>query len=236
MNNLKELRKLKGATQKDVGDYIGVSFQTYSRYEKGIFQPDHETLAKIAEYFGVSVDYLLAGAPVIVDSETNRRIEENILEKFSRHFINSNTLDFFISKNIYTKIPFEFEIDNPNPKLINEKLYKVDLPFYYQEKGKPVFCFIVNDYSMSPNYFPGDIIIARKEFRIKENDHIVVNINKEDAVIREVRSIDDKYYLYALDKNIKPIEYILSVNINYVGIVIESRKLRVPLNYLGYIE
>lgn len=236
MSKLKELRKLKKATQKDVADFIGVSFQTYSRYEKGIYRPDQETLAKIAEYFGVSVDFLLGGLPIIVDSETNRRYEENILEKFSRHFIKSNTLDFFVSKNLYIKIPFGFELDNPNPDLINSKPYKIDLPFYYQEKGKPVLCFINNDYSMQPHYFPGDIMIVRKEFRIKENDHIVVNINKADAVIREVRIIEGKTYLYAFDKNIEPLEYTPSADCLYVGVVIESRKLRVPLNYLGYLE
>lgn len=53
---LKEFRLAKGLTQKAVADYIGCSTVVYSRYETGDREPSIETLIKIADLFGVSLD------------------------------------------------------------------------------------------------------------------------------------------------------------------------------------
>ena len=56
---LKELRESKGLTQKEVAEIIGYSEISYARYEKGEREPDISTLCKLAEYFNVTVDYLI---------------------------------------------------------------------------------------------------------------------------------------------------------------------------------
>jgi transcriptional regulator with XRE-family HTH domain len=61
MEKLKELRKEKGISLKELGSVIGVAESTMSLYENGKRQPDYETLLKLAEYFDVTVDYLLRG-------------------------------------------------------------------------------------------------------------------------------------------------------------------------------
>lgn len=57
--NLRILRKKSGLTMKQLGEKIGVAESTISLYEKGTREPDNATLFKLADYFGVSVDYLL---------------------------------------------------------------------------------------------------------------------------------------------------------------------------------
>lgn len=61
MLKLRELRKKSGITMKELGAEIGVAESTISQYETGKRQPDYETLLKLGEFFGVSVDYLLTG-------------------------------------------------------------------------------------------------------------------------------------------------------------------------------
>ena len=61
MLKLRELRKKCGITMKELGAEIGVAESTISQYETGKRQPDYETLLKLGEFFGVSVDYLLTG-------------------------------------------------------------------------------------------------------------------------------------------------------------------------------
>ena len=73
MEKLKELRKSKGISLKELGNVIGVAESTMSLYENGKREPDYETLLKIAEYFGVTVDYLLRG------KEEERMPEELII-------------------------------------------------------------------------------------------------------------------------------------------------------------
>lgn len=56
---LKELRAEKGATQKAVADFICCSPPVYSRYERGKREPDIDTLCRLADFFGVTVDYIV---------------------------------------------------------------------------------------------------------------------------------------------------------------------------------
>lgn len=56
---LKELRKSRGLKQKDLAAVLQVSPQSIGYYENLVNKPDPETLFKIADYFNVSVDYLV---------------------------------------------------------------------------------------------------------------------------------------------------------------------------------
>ncbi len=47
---LKELRKLKKATQDDVAKYLGITRPAYTAYEAGKREPDDETKIKLANY------------------------------------------------------------------------------------------------------------------------------------------------------------------------------------------
>ena len=60
MNKLQELRKSKGDTQKTLAELLGVSEMTISRWEKEKeLKIKYEYTQKLADYFGVSVGYLL---------------------------------------------------------------------------------------------------------------------------------------------------------------------------------
>lgn len=56
---IKELRKEAGKTQKEVAEKLGVTSQCFGHYENGKSSPEPEMLIKIADYFLVSVDYLI---------------------------------------------------------------------------------------------------------------------------------------------------------------------------------
>lgn len=56
---LKELRKQKGISQLKVAIDLNMNQNSISRYENGERQADYTTLIKFADYFNVSLDYLL---------------------------------------------------------------------------------------------------------------------------------------------------------------------------------
>ena len=57
--NLKNIREDKDLKQKDIAAYLNVSQNTYSQYETGVISLTAEVLIKLADYYNVSVDYLL---------------------------------------------------------------------------------------------------------------------------------------------------------------------------------
>ena len=59
MERLKQLRTKAGLTQTDMHNIFGVAQNTYSQWETDKREPDFKTLSRIADYFRVTVDYLL---------------------------------------------------------------------------------------------------------------------------------------------------------------------------------
>ena len=58
-NRLKELRKRKGCTQISVQMQTGIEQALLSKFENGERTPPTETLVRLAEFYGVSIDYIL---------------------------------------------------------------------------------------------------------------------------------------------------------------------------------
>ena len=56
---LRELRKDKGLRQVDLAQILGISPQSLGYYENQVNKPDPDMLIKIANYFNVTIDYLL---------------------------------------------------------------------------------------------------------------------------------------------------------------------------------
>ena len=56
---LVELRQLRGLTQKQVYDAVGMSAIGYQRYEYGDREPAFSKLISLADFFDVSLDYLV---------------------------------------------------------------------------------------------------------------------------------------------------------------------------------
>ncbi len=66
---LKTLRKQNKMTQKDVAKKINRSHQAYAFYENGTYEPDTETIKKLAELFKVDINLLFG---------TNREFNESL--------------------------------------------------------------------------------------------------------------------------------------------------------------
>lgn len=58
-DNLILLRTLKGLTQEQIAEVIGISRQSYSKWEQGETVPDVEKCDRLAEFYGISIDALV---------------------------------------------------------------------------------------------------------------------------------------------------------------------------------
>lgn len=59
MNRIRELREDRDLRQIDVAKQVGIDQRTLSNYENGTTNPDSFAIIKLAEFFGVTCDYLL---------------------------------------------------------------------------------------------------------------------------------------------------------------------------------
>lgn len=59
-DQLRSLRRMKRATQEDAAEALGVTRAALAGWETGRGHPeDYETLGRVADYYGVTVDYLI---------------------------------------------------------------------------------------------------------------------------------------------------------------------------------
>ena len=88
---LKELRKEKGMTQEQLGERIGVSNKTISRWETGNYMPPVDCLNMLSDIYDISINEILAGERVSGDvfakiAEQNITVTLKELEKDYQNF------------------------------------------------------------------------------------------------------------------------------------------------------
>ena len=109
LKNLRKLRDENGVSQKALADAIGVSQQSINKYENHNIEPDIETLTRMADFFGTSIDYIVGHTEikrkieVLYPNELNEK-ETDIINKYRR-------------LNDKQKESIDLIIDNYNEKL-----------------------------------------------------------------------------------------------------------------------
>lgn len=75
---LAELRREKGLTQQALGERLGVTNKTVSRWETGCYLPDVEMLSLLSREFGVSINELVAGERLVAE-DFKKAADENLV-------------------------------------------------------------------------------------------------------------------------------------------------------------
>lgn len=81
MHRIKELREDRDLRQTDVAAATGIDQRTLSNYETGKTNPDSFAIIKLAEFFGVSCDYLLGVNDVNINNKSALKKELNDIKK-----------------------------------------------------------------------------------------------------------------------------------------------------------
>ena len=100
---IKELRIENDKTQTEIANILGISRQVFANYEKEINFPDPKMLIKLADYFDVSIDYLVGreddfGVSVRQNSVPALTVTESDL---LRNFLWLNLLTFCFLSGIF---------------------------------------------------------------------------------------------------------------------------------------
>lgn len=83
-HRIKDLREDADKTQTDIANYLGTTAQYYGKYEKGEREIPLSRAIELADYYGVSLDYL-AGRTMVRDMKSDIYLQEDekrLLEQF----------------------------------------------------------------------------------------------------------------------------------------------------------
>jgi transcriptional regulator with XRE-family HTH domain len=134
---LKELRKRKNITQKELAKVIGVTTGTISHYESRFKNPRYDNLVKISEYFNVTIDFLNG-----YETKDQEEHQKDIIEIFAEKLKRLRVQRGFSQKELSKKL----DIKNST--------------FYRYESGRhmpslEILGDICKKLDVTPNYFLG---------------------------------------------------------------------------------
>lgn len=96
MNRLKNARDNKGVSQTQVYKDIGINNKTLSGYERGISEPDVDTIKILADYYNVSLEYLLGKSDTLSSPKSTKEDNDisTSLDRMKKQLATSDSLMF----------------------------------------------------------------------------------------------------------------------------------------------
>lgn len=150
--NIKKLRKEKELTQETLAEFLGVSFQAVSKWERGETYPDITMLPVISSFFNVSVDELLG---------VNKSREEEQINEYLKLYEDMKLKDLTLIYNKFQKAVKEFPNDFRILIRYMELLYEVK--GFVQGEYKDISKEIASIYEKIQNHCTDDNIRIRSK-------------------------------------------------------------------------
>lgn len=161
---LRELRLKKSLSQKELANAIGITPANISNYEAGKAQPRAETIAKIAEFFGVDTSTFFDALDVPISQDLTNLVSVPILNWIEASFADEN-----------------FNFESCKQLLLDKNLFKID-----KINSPRLFALEINSYSMYPKFIPGDMVIVDwADFYLKSGCVHILSGQFQEAIIRQ---------------------------------------------------
>ena len=74
--NIRHYRIQKELTQEELADFLGVSFQAVSKWERALAYPDIETIPIIANFFNITIDELMGNSHIRAEEQICKYLKE----------------------------------------------------------------------------------------------------------------------------------------------------------------
>lgn len=241
---LKELRSTRKLTMLQIAEDIGTTQMTYSRYERNIIDVSTEMLSKFADYYNVSVDYLLGREkPASLDTLISLAGRDNYERAFIRSFMEisdnaRNELVQAIKTAVYNADNSDIDdLTSDNIVIIPLHIGKVsagdgfelpdddtmaDVECYANEHtGDANYILQVSGDSMLPKFMDGEYILVKSTQALDLGD-IGVFAFRGKGYIKQYKGT----YIHSLNPDYPDIHPTADSNIDILGKVLGTVEIR----------
>lgn len=178
MNRIKLLREEKGVYQKDLAKVLNVTTPVINYYENEKRTISAKSASLLADYFGVSIDYLLGKSDI-------RNQDSNV----------------FPMPDNAVPIPVVGKISAGLPILANENIERYEFaPSSLINKNFNYFYLTVTGDSMNRKFNDGDIVLVQQQSDL-ENDEIGVFLIDDEATVKKYKTQNDLIILEPMSNN-----------------------------------
>lgn len=203
---LQKLLDERGITATDVARETGISRSSLTDWKKGRSTPKYEKRKKIADMFGVTVDYLDGVSPFPYGEEKNFEVCSE-----------SNTVTIPILGRVPAGIPIE---------AVTDRIGEIEIA---SPRGDDKYWALkVKGDSMYPKILDGDIVIFLEQQSCENGDICVVRVNGTDATLKKVVKNGDSIILQPLNPDFEPLVFSDSVvdqpSLEVIGVAKEIRR------------
>lgn len=197
MEKIKQLRNSLNMSQDKLAKIIGVSRSTVAMWEIGQSQPDNDMLSAIADFFNVSVDYLLERDNSPIPSQKGIKIP--------------------VLGNVAAGIPLYAIQEIVDYEEIDETMASQGEYFGLKIKGD----------SMEPRIKQNDVVIVRKQENFENGDVVIVLVNGDSATCKKIIKYDNGISLISFNPAYDPKFYtrkqVETLPVRILGKVVELR-------------
>ncbi|MCM1286645.1 MAG: XRE family transcriptional regulator [Bacteroides sp.] len=189
MNRIKLLRSEKNISMSQASKELRIPYTTYVNYEKGEREPNSEMLVKLANYFQVSVDYLI-GRTDLRNSNT----------KLNSPTISTDNVEFAVIGDVaagFDRVAIE---DWTGDKILIPSSY-------LKSRSKDDFFVLrIKGNSMYPEYRDGDKVLIQKQNAVDYSGQIAVAIYDDElGTIKKIEYKKDTVHLVPINPQYEPV-------------------------------
>lgn len=198
---LKELRENRMLSQNDLAKALNVKQSTVAMWENGTNKPRYSKIEELANFFNVSIDYVLCRDDVIP----------------VEHIKPSTGILIPVLGHVVAGIPIEAIEDIIDYEEISKAMASQGEHFALKVKGD----------SMEPKISEGDVVIVRKQSDVNSGDIAVVLVNGDEATVKRIKKRPEGLLLSPFNPSYEPMLYtnedIEKLPVTILGRVVELR-------------
>lgn len=210
--NLQILRNKENKSLQEVADYLGISKQTLSNYERGTREPNIDTIKQLAVYYGVNLDELLN-----FNLQSIHNIQDFKFDTFK------DKLNYLFETSKFKRVSV-YQMDISLPLDSNKYVDFEDIPRFWMKDESEFFGIKLIDDQYEPLFSKDRNLIVKVTDRFSENDILVINVNEQTYLFSVIILNQNPFFYNLANKSVMDIEIENPNYIQLIGRIIEVRQ------------